>query len=75
MGMLTPFTDKEKAVFNARIKNEKSNIWRIGNRDPQSIIDHINANTADEKNAAVRFARRDAKAWAQRELQPVTVPY
>jgi hypothetical protein len=73
--VLTPFTQAENVQFKARIDNEKSNIWRQCNAQPQAIIDHINANKADESNAAIRFARRDALAWAQRSLQPVDAPF
>jgi hypothetical protein len=73
--VLTPFTQAEKDQFKVRIANEKSNVWRQCNAQPQAIIDYITANKADERNAAVRFARRDALAWAQRSLQPVDAPF
>jgi hypothetical protein len=72
---LTPFTTAEKEQFKARIANEKSNVWKQCNAQPQAIIDYITANKADERNAAVRFARRDALAWALRTLQPVDAPF
>jgi hypothetical protein len=70
-----PFTTAEKEQFNARIRNEKANIWRICNAQPERIIAFCNENIRDEKNAAVRFARRDALAWAVRTQQPVNVPF
>jgi hypothetical protein len=67
-----PFTDEQKAQFQSRIKNEKANIWRIGKADPQLVLDYCLANEQDTvKNAAVRFARRDAMAYARRVLTPV----
>lgn len=69
-----PFTADEKAQFQARIKNEKGNIWHICQADPQRIVEYCEKNKRDERNAAVRFARQAAVAWARKELQP-TAPF
>ena len=67
-----PFTDDEKKQFAIRIQNEKRNIWKMNLQDPEKIIQFCGNNVADEKNAAIRFARRDALKWAKAQ-QPM--PY
>ena len=66
------WSDEENKQFAMRIQNEKRNIWRVCKQDPQEIIKFCEANVMDEKNPAIRFARRDALAWAKAQ-QPM--PY
>ena len=66
------WTDEENKQFAMRIQNEKRNIWRICKQDPQEIIKFCEENVRDERNAAIRFARRDAMQWAKAQ-QPM--PY
>lgn len=56
---------EQQIIFSRRIQNEKMNLYRIFGEDKDSLIAFINNNVADEqKNAAVRLARRDALRWA-----------
>jgi hypothetical protein len=71
-----PFTPEEKDQFQRRIKNEKQNVWRICRGDAARIKKYCEDNASDEKkNAAVRFARRDALNYALSELAPTTAPF
>ena len=66
------WTAEENKQFAMRIQNEKRNIWRVCKQDPLEIIRFCEENVADERNPAVRFARRDALKWAKAQ-QPM--PY
>lgn len=55
----------QQILFSKRIENEKSNLYRIFGEDKAALVTFITNNVADEqKNAAVRLARRDALRWA-----------
>jgi len=63
-----PWTDEERATFRRRIDNEKANIWKFCSKNAEEILKHCEMNEADEKNPAVKIARRDARAWAEEQL-------
>ena len=63
------YSEEERNHFQARIENEKKNILRSCKADAQAIIDFCDENVADEKNAAVRFARRDMRTKAVERLE------
>ena len=62
------WTEAEKEAFRVRIDNEKQNISRLTQNDPEEIIKFCRANKRDEKNPAIRFARRDALKWANSQV-------
>ncbi len=53
--------------FLARVENEKKNIWRECQADPDKILEFCAKNKADEKRSAIRQARRAAVAWAVKQ--------